>query len=175
MIIISFIAVAALVLIDQIIKIVVVNNIEIGQSISVIKFGNNEIFNLTHILNDGAGFSIFSGKTFFLVLMTVVLIIVATVYLIKFAKRHPLLITSLTLIIAGGVGNLIDRVFRNGLVIDYIEARFIDFPIFNFADICVTFGAIFLIVYIIFFDKSDEKVTKENLNQKADKTDTDNE
>jgi len=157
MVIISLIVIAVLVCIDQIIKVIISNNISLNESISVIKFGNTKIFNLTHILNDGAGWSIFSGKTIFLVLVTSIFIVAAYVYLLKFAKRHPMLIISLMLIISGGLGNLIDRIFRDGKVIDYIETKFIDFPIFNFADSCVVIGAILLVIYVFFFDKPEKK------------------
>lgn len=157
MIIICFIAIIVLVAIDQIIKLVVSHNIALYDSISVIAVGDKKIFNLTHILNDGAGWSIFSGKTTFLIILTSVFIVAAIIYMIKFAQRNILLLSSLSLIIAGGIGNLIDRVFRGGSVIDYIEAKFINFPIFNFADICVVFGAIMLFVYVIFFEKPKNK------------------
>lgn len=158
MIITCVLAIAFLVVIDQVIKVVVSNNITLNESISVIKIGNKNIFNLTHITNDGAGWSIFSGKTIFLILLTSIFIVVAIIYLIKFAKKKPLLLSSLVLIIAGGLGNLIDRIFRNGAVIDYIQAKFIDFPIFNFADICVVFGAILLLTFVLFFDKPAENI-----------------
>ncbi len=156
--IIFVLVIAVLVIIDQIIKVVVSHNIMINDSISVIKVGNKEIFNLTHILNDGAGWSIFSGKTLFLIIITSVFLIAAIIYLIKFSKRQFLLTTSLILIISGGIGNLFDRIFRGGKVIDYIQTRFINFPIFNFADICVVIGAISLVIFVAFFDKSGDKV-----------------
>jgi len=165
MAVIIFVIISALVGIDQLIKIIVSSKIAVGESIQVIKFGDSEIFNLTHILNNGAGWSIFSGKTLFLVIITSTFIIGALVYLFKFAKKHPLLISSLILIISGGIGNLIDRIFREGFVIDYIETRFMNFPIFNFADICVVFGAIILIIYVAFFDKPQKT---EALNKEMD-------
>ena len=50
---------------------------------------------------------------------------------------------------SGGIGNLIDRVFRQGNVVDFIEAAFIDFPVFNIADCAVTVGAVFMVIYLI--------------------------
>ena len=67
-------------------------------------------------------------------------------------------------IIAGGIGNLIDRVFR-GFVIDYIEPLFIDFAIFNFADILVTCGAAVLIFWLIFDMIRESKKEKEKQNE----------
>ena len=157
MTIIALIVAALLVVIDQVIKLAVVNNIDLYQSIDVIKFGNHKIFNLTHILNDGAGWSIFSGKTYFLIAITSLFLIVVLVYLFINKKNSKLLMISLSMIIAGGIGNLIDRVFREGKVIDYIQTMFMDFPIFNFADICVVIGAILLIVYMLFFEDKNTK------------------
>ena len=153
--IIFILIIALLVIIDQIIKVVVSHNIMINESIPVIKFGNKEIFNLTHILNDGAGWSIFSGKTLFLIIITSVFLLAAIVYLIKFSKRNFMLTTSLILIISGGFGNLFDRIFRGGKVIDYVQTLFMNFTIFNFADICVVIGAILLIVFVAFFDRTE--------------------
>lgn len=59
----------------------------------------------------------------------------------------------MTLIVSGGIGNIIDRIFRGGLVVDYLDVQLFDFAVFNFADCCVTIGAVLLLIYIIFFDK----------------------
>lgn len=154
-----------LVIIDQIIKTAIVNHMELFETVSIIKFGDKEIFNFTYVLNDGAGWSILKGKTLFLVIFTSILIIAIIVYLFKFAKRKPLLEIALTLFIGGGIGNLFDRIFRGGKVIDFIETRFIDFPVFNFADICVTVGVIILAIYFITSELSAKKmVNKESEN-----------
>ncbi len=157
MLIISTILSIVLIGIDQIIKYLVISNMDLGQTISVIYFGDTEIFNLTFVYNEGAAWSIFSGKTSFLLILTVLFMIGIIFYLIKYASKKPLLAVSLSLIIAGGIGNMIDRIFRDGKVIDYIEARFMSFPIFNFADICVVFGVIFFVIYTLFFDKDETK------------------
>ena len=62
--------------------------------------------------------------------------------------------TSLMLMFAGALGNAIDRIFR-GYVVDFIETTFISFPVFNIADIAITVGAVLLIIYILFFDKTE--------------------
>lgn len=66
-----------------------------------------------------------------------------------------------TLIISGGLGNIIDRLFRGGRVVDYLDLQLFDFAIFNFADCCVTIGAALLLIYILFFDKSGKKSQNE--------------
>ncbi|MBP0959532.1 MAG: signal peptidase II, partial [Oscillospiraceae bacterium] len=67
--------------------------------------------------------------------------------------RRPILVASFSLIIGGGIGNLIDRIFR-GFVVDYFEVRLFDFAVFNFADCCVIIGAVMFLLVYIFFDKS---------------------
>ena len=69
---------------------------------------------------------------------------------------HPLGLWALATISGGAVGNLIDRV-RLGYVVDMMEVEFIRFPVFNVADCFVVCGAILLVVYVLFFDKSGEE------------------
>ena len=73
-----------------------------------------------------------------------------------------MLVFCLTLIISGGLGNIIDRLFRGGRVVDYLDLQLFDFAIFNFADCCVTIGAALLLIYILFFDKSGKKSQADN-------------
>ncbi len=157
MIIFCLITVALLVGADQIIKLLIIKNFDLYDSVSVVKFGKHKIFDLTYTLNDGAGWSIFSGKRIFLILITSVFLLGVIIFLIKNAKSSKFLTLSMLLIISGGVGNLIDRIFRNGKVVDYIETKFMNFPIFNFADICVVIGAILFLIYILFIEKSHDK------------------
>ena len=74
-------------------------------------------------------------------------------YMIKH-KSNRFVVISLSLIVSGGLGNIIDRIFRNGLVVDYLDVKLFKFAIFNFADCCVVIGVILLLVYMLFFDKS---------------------
>ena len=141
---------------DQLIKLAVVKNIEVGEIIRVIHFGDTDIFNLAHITNKGAAWSMMSGKTWFLVGFPLVIILAGGFYMVKKRNESSLQNISLALLIAGGIGNLIDRI-RLGEVVDYIRFEPIDFPVFNFADICVVVGVILLAIYFIFFDKSDKK------------------
>lgn len=100
--------------------------------------------------NTGAAFSIFEGKTWALSLITAIAIGIGFYFIIKNKIKDPFAHWSITIIMAGGIGNLIDRVFR-GYVIDYIYFKPIDFPIFNFADMLIVCGEIFLAIYILFF------------------------
>ena len=105
--------------------------------------------------NDGAAFSMLRNARWFFVIVTVVCVIVCLVALFSKRARYrfpalnsPFLKAALILIISGGVGNLIDRLFR-GVVIDFIEPLFVNFAVFNFADILVTCGAAIIIIYLV--------------------------
>lgn len=140
--------IVGLVLIDQVSKLLVVNYL--SDKIVLI----NNFFSLDYVKNTGAAFGFFSGNIFFLVLITLALVI----YLIYELKQNidkKFNLVFIILIISGAIGNLIDRVFR-GFVVDFIS--FILFnnqmPVFNIADIFVTCGVAGLI-FVIF---KEEKV-----------------
>ena len=121
----------------------------LGETIPVIE----NIFHITYIHNTGGAFSILQGQTAALTIIPAILIVAMIIYIHKKRESgHFTLLSSLALICGGGLGNLIDRA-RLGVVVDFIDFRV--FPVFNFADICVCCGCGLLIVYMIFFDKSD--------------------
>ena len=88
-------------------------------------------------------------KTSFLSIFTLVIIIIGIIYLLVKKRKLDVEYVCITLILSGGLGNLIDRVFR-GYVVDYIEPLFIDFAIFNFADILVTCSCIVFAFWTIY-------------------------
>ena len=147
-----------IVLLDQIVKFFVCRDLSQTDSIVVIP----HIINFIYVKNTGAAFSIFSGKTAVLGIVSIVFCIaVACLWFFK-KQKHFLLELSLVLLLSGAFANAIDRIFR-GYVVDFIETSFIKFPVFNIADIAITFGTIFLMVYLIFFDKDKpEKAQTEN-------------
>lgn len=169
-----------LIAIDQMIKQMVVQRFErVGESINLIKTGDTEILNLTYHLNDGAAFGFFGGKQIFLIVIVSIVLICMTAYLLSgkiIGRWHT--ITAM-LVIAGGGGNLIDRIFNDGKVVDYIHFEFINFPIFNFADICAVVGCFGLFALIVLDDVMDvrrrEKKHVENAdaNLPTDKENTD--
>ncbi|MBC8536822.1 signal peptidase II [Feifania hominis] len=115
------------------------------------------VFHLTYVENDGAAFSILRGQRWLLVVVTCIGI-AAILYAILFGRiKSKTLLWALSLIAAGGIGNLIDRLFHHGRVIDYFDFRLINFPVFNVADVLVTAGAVLLFVYILFFFDKGEK------------------
>ena len=141
--------IAASVIIDQITKMIVVNTMTLYQSIPVIE----NIFSFTYIHNYGAAWGMLSDHRWVFILVTAVAIIVMPIFLYKYRNLHFMFGFSLSLIIGGAIGNMIDRIFL-GYVVDFLEATFIDFPVFNVADICVVCGAILMFIYIAFIDKT---------------------
>lgn len=141
---------------DQLIKWAVVANIPLGDSVTVIP----GLLNWQYIQNRGAAFGLFQNQRWIFIVLTSLLVIAAIVFMFTKYCNHKLLIASLILIIAGGVGNLIDRIFL-GYVVDFISFSFFP-PIFNFADSCVCVGAVMLAVYILFFD-SKQKIVGSDL------------
>lgn len=155
--------IAASVILDQASKLIVVNTMEYGESIVLIK----NIFSFQYIHNYGAAWGMFSDHRWVFMLITSIALIAMPIILYRYRKLHFLFGLSLSLFIGGAIGNMIDRVFL-GYVVDFLEFTFIDFPIFNVADICVVCGAIIMMVYVIFFDKEffvDKKQTPKTLQE----------
>ena len=89
--------------------------------------------------------------------VTVLLMAAVAYLLVRRIVRHPLGVIAGVMILAGGVGNLIDRLFR-GYVVDMFDLTLFSYPVFNFADCCVVVGAILGAVYYLFFyDKYDKR------------------
>lgn len=160
MIVISVVILVLLIAIDQITKLLVAGNIALGDTFFTLSVGDFKLASITHVRNDGAAWSILSGKTVLLIVIAVVAVAVAFYVIIKGKIKSRFGVISLIAVISGGVGNLIDRI-RLGEVIDFIRFDFIDFPIFNFADICVVIGAICFCIWIIFGDIKKKKKEKE--------------
>ena len=130
--------VVALVALDQLVKYLVVQNIPLGEYLPFLP----HILDLTYVQNTGAAFSLFSEHTWLLTLISAVM----SVVLGRGFFRHPFGRISLALLLAGAVGNLIDRAFQ-GYVVDMFHVLFMEFAVFNVADICVVVGGIAAAVY----------------------------
>lgn len=110
----------------------------------------DHIFSITYIHNTGAAFSLLEGKTYLLILFQLIIITVMMGFVFKKGRDfHWLLKLSLAMIVAGGVGNLIDRITK-GYVVDFFHFHF--WPIFNVADIGVTVGCALLAAYVFFIE-----------------------
>ncbi|MDD7185829.1 MAG: signal peptidase II [Oscillospiraceae bacterium] len=159
MIIFAVTAIILLVACDQLIKYWCVNNLVLHESVDFIKIGDFKIFDLTLHYNTGAIFGSMAGKRFFLIFSVLIITAVCIYALIRYGKSSKLFYSSMILMISGGIGNLIDRLFNGGKVIDMFDFQLFNFAIFNFADICVTVGAVLFCIYSIFIDgrKNGEK------------------
>lgn len=143
---------AACIGLDQLLKWWVTANLEVGQSAALLP----GIVRLTRLHNTGAAWSSFSGKTGVLAVVTIILMAAVAWLVVKKLVRHPLGLTAAMLVLGGGVGNMIDRLFR-GYVVDMFDLEFMDYPIFNLADIFVVVGVILGAVYYLwFYDKYDK-------------------
>ena len=109
-----------------------------------------DLLTFQYAQNTGAAFGILKDQQWIFMTVTILLSLFF-MYLLFFRKvGRPIMYWALILITAGGIGNLIDR-FAHGYVTDFIYLKFINFPIFNIADMCVVFGAILFIIGILIF------------------------
>ena len=137
-------AVAALVGIDQLIKLWASNVLQPVGAMPLIP----HVVELWFVLNQGMAFSLLSGRQLFLIVATSAALILVAYWLLFRSRNDRLQQAALILVLGGGIGNLIDRVL-NGEVVDYINLLFMRFAVFNFADICVCVG-VALWVLVIF-------------------------
>lgn len=139
---------------DQALKLFFNGSYHAGQVISDPILG---IFRFHLVYNTGGAWSIFSGATWALGAFSLVVCIALTAYLVLSPQRpNAGELIGISLVVAGGIGNAIDR-FTLGFVVDFIEPTFIDFPIFNVADIGVTCGIILFIVSLFIHERTEAK------------------
>lgn len=151
MLIVAAVCIVLIVGLDQLFKMLIMQDFGLGEERPFLQIGNLDILHLHYIENDGSAFSSFSGQRVLLLTVTIVCMGVCIYILCRHAKGKPLLFWSLTMIIGGGLGNMIDRIFHGGRVVDYLDVQLFHFAIFNFADCFVTVGTAILFVYILFF------------------------
>ncbi|AUB52586.1 MULTISPECIES: signal peptidase II [Enterococcus] len=138
---------------DQWVKWLIVDNFALGETKSVIP----GILSLNHIRNFGAAWSLLEGKMWFFTVVTIIAVVVILTLMIKNRSNgNRWFMIGLTLILAGAIGNFIDRV-RLGYVIDMFQTDFMNFPIFNVADISLVIGVICVLIYIILDEKDQRK------------------
>lgn len=154
------IMIGVLIAADQFVKNWAVDVLQPVGSMDFIHFGDFKIIDLTYLENRGAIFGSMAGQRWFLVGFTSLVIIAGIVFMFVNIKRSKLLDVAVGLFIAGGIGNLIDRI-RMGYVVDMFEIKLFDFAIFNVADICVTVAFVLLIIYTVFIDPKIEKARQE--------------
>ncbi len=149
--------VVILVIIDQIVKYWALTYLAPIGTIKVI----DGIFSLTYVENRGAAYGSFSNYTEMLAVLSLVMSIGIIYLIIKFDKYFKTMFIKygLVLTLAGAIGNFIDRAFRS-FVVDMFQFKFIDFPVFNVADICVVIGTALIMIGILFFEEDEEKENK---------------
>lgn len=140
---------------DQWTKILTVDNIALYETIEFIP----GVLSWTYIQNDGAAWSILEGQMWFFYIVTSVVLVVLVYNMQKYGKGDRLFSWALTFILAGTIGNFIDRL-RLQYVVDMIKLEFINFPIFNVADSLLSVGVVLLIIYV-FADERNEKKKKQ--------------
>ena len=154
MLILQLLAVTALVSLDQLSKLWAIKSLQPVGKIAIIE----DVFNLRYVENTGAAFSMLQGKTLILIAVPIIASIGMIYLLCSKTVKSKIGSWGITLILAGALGNLVDRIFR-GAVVDMFDFTLINFPVFNVADICVTIGAVLFFIYAIFFyeDKAGKK------------------
>ena len=153
----SLIITLVCVLVDQIIKLIISGTMGLGGSISIIP----DFFSVSYVENDGAAWSIFSGNRIFLILISVFALILIYNYFFKIKNIKTVEFISYSVLIGGIIGNLWDRL-KYGKGIDYLDFKIFgyNFPVFNFADICIVISVILLLIDAL-IDKG-EKNAKNN-------------
>lgn len=145
-------AMLVLIALDQLVKLYIVSDFKLGQVKSFIP----HLVSLTYLQNTGAAFSMLENQQWLFTLVTCLVIGGAVYYLIKHLNASKWMLAGLTLVIAGGLGNFIDRI-RQGFVVDMFQLDFINFAIFNVADMYLTFGVAILLLMILKEEKDGSK------------------
>ena len=143
---------AALVVLDQIVKYLVRANIPLGGNAPFIPY----LLDLTYVQNTGAAFSLLRTHTWLLTLISAVVVAAMCWLIVKGYFKNALGRWAAALVLAGGMGNLIDRVVL-GFVTDMFQTVFMDFAVFNVADCCITVGVPLLFLYVWLYVGKDEK------------------
>ena len=151
--VIGLLLILGLIVLDQISKVIIVLTMNKGQSIKII----NDFFYITSHRNTGAAWGVLEGKMIVFYIMTLVALgMFGYMFYTMYKKKGWILDTALVCVIAGTIGNFIDRLFRKE-VVDFLDFKIFgyDYPIFNVADILLVTGVIAFMIYMIFIDGKD--------------------
>ncbi|MGN0162210.1 MAG: signal peptidase II [Candidatus Ornithomonoglobus sp.] len=149
------IAAAVITLLDQLMKLHILHNYTPGTVFG----GIPGVADFLYVKNTGAAFSIFSGNTRVLSIISVLFCIAVIAYWIIKKPSHTMGCIALVLLFSGALGNAIDRV-AYGFVVDFISIKWFSFPVFNIADMAIVGGAIAAVIYVLIFDKDDKQEKK---------------
>lgn len=147
-------------LLDQIIKVIVIKNMDLYSKIKVIP----NFFSIYYVKNTGAAFSILKDNTIFLIILSAIVLVIIDYYINNDKTLDKKSLITLGIISGGIYGNLIDRILHKG-VIDYLSFTIFkyEFPIFNLADIAITLGTITLIIFMIFTNTKKNNTERSSL------------
>lgn len=153
MLVVALLSTLFLVVVDQLTKIWAVTQLHLSNRVISVVDG---VFELRYAENPGVAFSMLEGQRWIFIPITIVFAVAVFVMMLRSPlRRYRLFNLTCVLILAGAIGNLIDRI-TYGYVVDFLYFRLIDFPIFNFADCCVVIGAVLLFVFVLFVMKEDD-------------------
>ncbi len=138
---------------DQITKYIVVQNMPLGADADFIP----GFIGFWHINNKGGAWGFLEGYTWILLSVTIIVMIICFALLLKHGIKNKLLFWAITLVLSGGLGNMIDRIFNGGEVVDFIHLEFMKFPVFNIADCAIVVGAALLVLYFVVDMASDRR------------------
>lgn len=160
----AIVSVIILVLIDQYTKLLAIRHLKDQASFILIE----NVFELQYLENRGAAFGIMQNQRIFFVIITVVMLAVIGYFfqVTPKTKKYLPLNISMIVIIAGAIGNFIDRIFR-GFVVDFFYFSLINFPIFNVADIYVTVTFFVLVILLFFYYKDEDLAVYSRKERKA--------
>ena len=145
------IIIAAVIVLDRIVKALIRNGFEPGDTVAVL----GDFFHITYVQNKGVAFSMLYGHQTAILILTGVLIAAVLVFLIGFNKKFPVMFNlGLALVCGGGLSNIIDRAVY-GYVVDMLD--FGSFPVFNAADVCICVGSGLMLLYAFRSMKDDKK------------------
>lgn len=142
---------AVFIAIDLVTKYIAQSAIAEGELIRVLTVGERDILSFSLHKNSGAAFSSFTGQAAALAVVTAIAMVLIVIYFHKQKYKHPFMTVCYAMVVGGGIGNFIDRVYQ-GYVTDFIRLFPFTF-IFNFADICVVIGGIMLVLYYMLIDE----------------------
>ena len=159
--ILAVVVAVAVLAVDQLTKWYIAANFTLATSQEFIP----GLIDITYIHNDGGAWGMLGGYTWILLSVTIIIMLVCITLLLKYGSRDKLMFWAITLVLSGGVGNMIDRIFRDGNVVDFLHFAFMpDFPVFNVADCAIVVGAGLLLLYYIM---STVKETREKRRMEA--------
>lgn len=109
-----------------------------------------KVLNITYVKNTGAAWGMLSDRTWILISITAVVMLICITLVLKYGTKNKLMFWAMIFVLSGGIGNMIDRIFKGGSVVDFLHFEFWrDFPVFNLADCAIVLGAALFILYFI--------------------------